>query len=144
MLFRELVKLYLGDRALGATTTPRAVEDWNACLGLEGVDAGDNARSWVLWAAAVQQRCTEFPEPRYPSAAPNVTGLLDSDDSDEGDGSEIPDEIFQTRNFSSFVSWPLLSPHRSSTLRVSNLSDIRSAAAAALLAERIGSPSEDV
>ena len=106
-LFRELVKIYLGDQALTGRSNPPAQTDWNACLDLEDDDARNNPSSWVLWMAAVQQRCTEFPSSSYSLATYregepdtfNRTGLVDPFFSEE---SYTPDDIFQSTNLSVF------------------------------------------
>ena len=103
VLFRELVKIYLGDRALTSRTTPPITEDWNKCYELEGDAARNNPRNWVLWMAAVEQQCTEFPSPGTPEmteaerlqARINTTDLLSTYYND----SYVSEDIFPNSSY---------------------------------------------
>ena len=105
VLFRELVKMYLGDRALTMRSIPQITEDWNECFELEGDAARYNPRNWVLWMAAVEQGCTEFPDPRTPRVSDmdvqqsrlNTTDLLSSYSNDSYTPIDIyPDASYLT------------------------------------------------
>ena len=103
ILFRELVEMYLGDRALTMRTMPQITEDWNECYELEGDAAKNNPRNWVLWMAAVEQKCTEFPDPGSPvlTEAERMRNRLNTTDllSTYSNDSYTPPDIFPNSSF---------------------------------------------